>query len=55
MKTPGDARASVVDDIPEKGAWKNAGVTPVAPLGNITEEHYDSLFTINVKGLLFTV
>ena len=43
----------------EKGTldsvFANAGVTPVAPLGNITEEHYDSLFTINVKGLLFTV
>jgi len=23
--------------------------------GNITEEHYDSIFNINVKGLLFTV
>ena len=26
-----------------------------APLGKITEEHYDSIFNINVKGLLFTV
>ena len=25
------------------------------PLGQITEEHFDSLFDINVKGLLFTV
>ena len=24
-------------------------------MGKITEEHYDALFTINVKGLLFTV
>ena len=27
----------------------------VAALGKITEEHYDSLFNGNVKGLLFTV
>ena len=27
----------------------------VAPLGKITEEHYDSIFNINVKGVLFTV
>ena len=26
-----------------------------APLGTITEEHYDTMFDINVKGLLFTV
>ena len=26
-----------------------------APLGEITEELYDSIFDINVKGLLFTV
>ena len=26
-----------------------------APLGKITEEHYDSIFNGNVKGLLFTV
>jgi len=43
----------------EKGTldivFANAGITPLAPLGNITEEHYDSLFAINVKGLLFTV
>ena len=25
------------------------------PSGKITEEHYDSIFNINVKGLLFTV
>ena len=27
----------------------------LAPLGSITEEHFDKMFTINVKGLLFTV
>ena len=33
----------------------NAGVAKYAPLGTITEEFYDSIFDINVKGLLFTV
>ncbi len=31
------------------------GALPLAPLGEITEEHYDSLFNGNVKGILFTV
>jgi NAD(P)-dependent dehydrogenase (short-subunit alcohol dehydrogenase family) len=35
--------------------FANAGGAKFAPLGTITEEHYDSLFNINVKGLLFTV
>jgi NAD(P)-dependent dehydrogenase (short-subunit alcohol dehydrogenase family) len=35
--------------------FANAGVAKLAPLGEITEEHYDSLFNINVRGLLFTV
>jgi len=35
--------------------FANAGVAAYAPLGNITEEHYDSIFDVNVKGLLFTV
>jgi NAD(P)-dependent dehydrogenase (short-subunit alcohol dehydrogenase family) len=43
----------------EKGrldiVFANAGVAKYAPLGEITEEHYDSIFNINVKGLLFTV
>ena len=42
----------------EKGkldvVFANAGGAKFAPLGNITEEHYDSIFDINVKGLLFT-
>jgi NAD(P)-dependent dehydrogenase (short-subunit alcohol dehydrogenase family) len=43
----------------EKGkldiVFANAGVAKYAPFGTITEEHYDSIFNINVKGLLFTV
>jgi len=43
----------------EKGkldsVFANAGVATYAPFGEITEEHYDAIFTINVKGLLFTV
>src|SRR3989454_1422327 len=43
----------------EKGrldiVFANAGVAAYAPFGKITEEHYDSIFDINVKGLLFTV
>ena len=43
----------------EKGnldiVFANAGVAKYAPFGTITEEFYDSIFDINVKGLLFTV
>src|SRR2546425_13293214 len=43
----------------EKGrldiVFANAGGAKLAPLGTITEEHYDAIFNINVKGLLFTV
>jgi len=43
----------------EKGTmdvvFANAGVAKFAPFGTITEEFYDSIFDINVKGLLFTV
>lgn len=35
--------------------FANAGVAKYARLGEITEEFYDSIFNINVKGLLFTV
>src|SRR5215813_12802750 len=43
----------------EKGrldiVFANAGGAKFAPLGKITEEDYDSIFSSNVKGLLFTV
>src|SRR3989440_6059975 len=43
----------------EKGkldiVFANARVAKYAPFGAITEEVYDSIFNINVKGLLFTV
>ena len=43
----------------EKGridiVFANAGVAKYAAFGKITEEFYDSIFDINVKGLLFTV
>ena len=35
--------------------FANAGVADVAPLGSITEAHFDKIFSVNVKGLLFTV
>jgi len=43
----------------EKGrldvVFANAGTAQLAPFGKITEEHYDAIFDVNVKGLLFTV
>jgi NAD(P)-dependent dehydrogenase (short-subunit alcohol dehydrogenase family) len=35
--------------------FANAGVPALTPLGEVTEEHFDKVFSINVKGLLFTV
>ena len=43
----------------EKGTldvvFANAGWGEFAPLGSITEEHFDKTFDINVKGVVFTV
>lgn len=43
----------------EKGhldvVFANAGVAEMAPLSQVTEAHYDKIFNINVKGLVFTV
>jgi NAD(P)-dependent dehydrogenase (short-subunit alcohol dehydrogenase family) len=35
--------------------FANAGIAESAPLGGISEAHFDKLFGINVKGLLFSV
>jgi NAD(P)-dependent dehydrogenase (short-subunit alcohol dehydrogenase family) len=35
--------------------FANAGIIELAPLGSITESHFDKIFNINVRGLLFTV
>jgi NAD(P)-dependent dehydrogenase (short-subunit alcohol dehydrogenase family) len=35
--------------------FANAGGGTMLPLGAITEEHYDSIFASNVKGVVFTV
>jgi NAD(P)-dependent dehydrogenase (short-subunit alcohol dehydrogenase family) len=35
--------------------FANAGVARYAPIGTITEDFFDSIFDINVKGVLFTV
>jgi NAD(P)-dependent dehydrogenase (short-subunit alcohol dehydrogenase family) len=35
--------------------FANAGGGEVAPLGKITEAHFDSIFATNVRGLVFTV
>lgn len=43
----------------EKGkldiVFANAGIAKFSPLGAITEDFYEQLFNINVKGMLFTV
>src|SRR5258708_7081758 len=35
--------------------FANAGVGEFVPFGAVTEEHFDKLFNINVRGALFTV
>jgi NAD(P)-dependent dehydrogenase (short-subunit alcohol dehydrogenase family) len=35
--------------------FANAGIGEFAPLGSITEEHFDKIFDVNVKGVVFTV
>jgi NAD(P)-dependent dehydrogenase (short-subunit alcohol dehydrogenase family) len=35
--------------------FANAGTGEFAPLGSITEEHFDTTFNVNVRGALFTV
>ena len=35
--------------------FANAGTGAFAPLGGITPDHYDQIFDVNVKGLIFSV
>ena len=35
--------------------FANAGIAPLLPIENVTEEHFDTLFNTNVRGLFFTV
>jgi NAD(P)-dependent dehydrogenase (short-subunit alcohol dehydrogenase family) len=35
--------------------FANAGIAEFVPLADVTEEHFDKLFNINVRGALFTV
>ena len=35
--------------------FANAGMAEFAPLAEATEAHFDRIFNVNVKGLLFTV
>jgi NAD(P)-dependent dehydrogenase (short-subunit alcohol dehydrogenase family) len=35
--------------------FANAGIFENASLGSITEEHFDKIFGVNVKGVLFTI
>jgi NAD(P)-dependent dehydrogenase (short-subunit alcohol dehydrogenase family) len=59
VSNPGDLDRLFAQIKQEKGkldvVFANAGAAKYAPLGKITEELYDSVFGVNVKGLLFTV
>lgn len=59
VSKPADLDRLFAQILREKGrldiVFANAGVAKLAPLGTITEEFYDSIFDVNVKGLLFTV
>ena len=35
--------------------FANAGIAPFVPFEAVSEEHFDGLFNINVRGLFFTV
>jgi NAD(P)-dependent dehydrogenase (short-subunit alcohol dehydrogenase family) len=59
VSNPGDLDRLFAQIRRDKGrldiVFANAGLARYASLGTITEELYDSLFNVNVKGLLFTV
>jgi NAD(P)-dependent dehydrogenase (short-subunit alcohol dehydrogenase family) len=45
-----EKQAGVIDML-----FANAGGGSFAPIGSVTEEHFDKTFNLNVKGMLFTV
>jgi NAD(P)-dependent dehydrogenase (short-subunit alcohol dehydrogenase family) len=59
VSKPGDLDRLFAQIKRERGrldiVFANAGIAKYAPFGKITEEDYDSIFDINVKGVLFTV
>ena len=59
MSKPGDLDRLFARIRQEKGRldilFANAGIAKYAALGAITEDFYEEIFSINVKGLLFTV
>jgi NAD(P)-dependent dehydrogenase (short-subunit alcohol dehydrogenase family) len=59
VSNPADLDRLFAEIQQEKGRldilFANAGIAKYATLGTVTEELFDSIFDINVKGLLFTV
>jgi len=59
VSKPGDLDRLFARIRQEKGRldilFANAGIAKYAALGDITEDFYEEIFSINVKGLLFTV
>ena len=59
VSSPGDLDRLFAQIKREKGkldiVFANAGIGKFAAFGTITQEHYDSIFRINVRGLLFRV
>ena len=58
VSKPAEAKKLIDGAISEFGKLdilvNNAGVYEFTPLANVSEAHYDRIFTLNVKGLLFT-
>ena len=54
---PFDLLATLIAVVKTDGAvlFANAAVIDVAPLGQITEQHLDTLLDIDLKGVVFTV
>ena len=58
VSKPAEAKKLIESTVKEFGRLdilvNNAGVYEFFPLPQVTEEHYDEIFDLNVKGLLFT-